>query len=386
MKEVLLLAGTRPEAVKIAPVVLALADHPVLRPVVVHSGQHVGMVEQALEAFDLKADVVLQVPRVTGSQAELLSQLIPAVDEVLRVRDPAVVVVQGDTTTALAGAMAAFYRGIPVAHLEAGLRTGDLSGPFPEEGTRQMIARIASLHLAPTDDAATALVREALPAAEIVVTGNTVVDAVRLVAEAELPAKEPALVELEADLDASGHRLVLVTVHRRESWGAPLERVLHAVRALADRHPDVRVLVPVHPNPTVRTAVRRVLAGHERIVVCRPLDYPDLVRALRRSALVLTDSGGLQEEAPTFGVPVLVLRSTTERMPAVDAGCAWLVGTDVTRILAEAGWVLASRLRLPPGRNPFGDGTAARRVRAALERLVGLPAVFSSALPMRIPS
>ncbi|MEJ2854960.1 MULTISPECIES: non-hydrolyzing UDP-N-acetylglucosamine 2-epimerase [unclassified Saccharothrix] len=386
MKEVLLLAGTRPEAVKIAPVVLALGDHPVLRPVLVHSGQHVGMVEQALEAFDLKPDVVLEVPRVTGSQAELLSRLVPAVDEVLRVRDPAVVVVQGDTTTALAGALAAFYRGIPVAHLEAGLRTGDLGGPFPEEGTRQMIARIASLHLAPTDDAATALVGEALPAAEIVVTGNTVVDAVRLVAEADLPAREPALVELEAELDASGHRLVLVTVHRRESWGAPLERVLHAVRALADRHPDVRVLVPVHPNPSVRTAVRRVLGGHERIVVCRPLDYPDLVRALRRAALVLTDSGGLQEEAPTFGVPVLVLRSTTERMPAVDAGCAWLVGTDVTRILAEAGWVLASRLRLPPGRNPFGDGSAARRVRAALERLVGLPAVFSSALPMRIPS
>ncbi|MEU7526646.1 UDP-N-acetylglucosamine 2-epimerase (non-hydrolyzing) [Saccharothrix sp. NPDC042600] len=386
MKEVLLLAGTRPEAVKIAPVALALADHPVLRPTIVHSGQHSGMVEQALGAFDLKADVVLEVPRVTGSQAELLSRLVPAFDEVLRVRDPAVVVVQGDTTTALAGALAAFYRGIAVAHLEAGLRTGDLGGPFPEEGTRQMIARIAALHLAPTDDAASALVGEALPASDIVVTGNTVVDAVRLVAAADLPARDPVLVDLERRLDTSGGRLVLVTVHRRESWGAPLERVLHAVRALADRHPDVRVLLPVHPNPTVRTAARRVLGDHERIVVCEPLDYPDLVRALRRSSLVLTDSGGLQEEAPTFGVPVLVLRSSTERMPAVDAGCAWLVGTDVTRILAEAGWVLGSRLRLPPGRNPFGDGAAARRVRAALERLVGLPAAFSTALPMRIPS
>ncbi|MBB5957524.1 UDP-N-acetylglucosamine 2-epimerase (non-hydrolyzing) [Saccharothrix tamanrassetensis] len=386
MKEVLLLAGTRPEAVKIAPVALALADHPVLRPLIVRSGQHERMVEQALSAFDLRPDIVLDTPRVTGSQAELLAALVPAIDQVLRVRDPAVVLVQGDTTTALAGALAAFWRGIPVAHLEAGLRTGDLAGPFPEEGTRQMIARIAALHLAPTDDAATALVGEALPAAEIVVTGNTVVDAVRRVADADLPVRDPALAALEEELDAGSDRLVLVTVHRRESWGAPLDRVLHAVRALADRHPDVRVLLPVHPNPVVRSAVRAVLGGHPRIVVCEPLDYPDLVRALRRASLVLTDSGGIQEEAPTFGVPVLVLRSSTERMPAVDAGCAWLVGTDTTRILAEAGWVLGSRLRLPSGRNPFGDGGAAARVRAALERLVGLPAMFSSALPMRIPS
>ncbi|CCH28483.1 UDP-N-acetylglucosamine 2-epimerase (non-hydrolyzing) [Actinosynnema sp. NPDC047251] len=382
MKEVLLLAGTRPEAVKIAPVALALADHPVLRPLIVHSGQHEGLVEQALGAFDLKPDIVLTTPRVTGSQAELVAALVPALDQVLRVRDPAVVLVQGDTTTALAGALAAFWRGIPVAHLEAGLRTGDLAGPFPEEGTRQMIARIAALHLAPTDDAATALVGEALPAAEIVVTGNTVVDAVRRVAAAALPVRDPALAALEADLDATGDRLVLVTVHRRESWGAPLERVLHAVRALVDRHPDVRVLLPAHPNPALRATARQVLGGHARIVVGEPLDYPDLVRALRRSALVLTDSGGIQEEAPSFGVPVLVLRSATERMSAVDAGCAWLVGTDTTRILAEAGWILGSRLRLPPGRNPFGDGRAAIRVRGALERLVGSPALLAP-LPVR---
>ncbi len=386
MKEVLLVAGTRPEAVKIAPVALALADHPVLRPLIVHSGQHEGMVEQALSAFGLKPDIVLDTPRVTGSQAELLAALVPAFDQVLRVRDPAVVLVQGDTTTALAGALAAFWRGIPVAHLEAGLRTGDLAGPFPEEGTRQMIARIASVHFAPTDDAASALVGEALSAAEIVVTGNTVVDAVRRVADADLPVRDPALAALEEELDAGADRLVLVTVHRRESWGEPLERVLRAVRAMVDRHPDVRVLLPVHPNPAVRSAVRRVLGGHARIVVSEPLDYPDLVRALRRAALVLTDSGGIQEEAPSFGVPVLVLRESTERMPAVDAGCAWLVGTDTTRILAEAGWVLGSRLRLPPGHNPFGDGRAAFRVRGALERLVGLPDVFSTALPMRIPS
>ncbi|MCE6993386.1 UDP-N-acetylglucosamine 2-epimerase (non-hydrolyzing) [Saccharothrix sp. S26] len=386
MKEVVLLAGTRPEAVKIAPVALALGDHPVLRPVIVHSGQHNGMVEQALRSFGLLADVELDVPRVTGSQAELLARLVAEFDRLLRERDPAVVLVQGDTTTALAGALAAFWRGIPVAHLEAGLRTGDLAGPFPEEGTRQMIARICALHLAPTDDAAAALVREGMADRRIVVTGNTVVDAVQRVAAADLPARDPRLAVLERVLDERSERLVLVTVHRRESWGEPLSRVLRAVRAIADRHPDVRVLLPVHPNPRVRAAARNLLGGHERIVVTEPLDYSDLVRALRRAALVLTDSGGLQEEAPTFGVPVLVLRDTTERVAAVDAGCAWLVGTDPIRIIAEAGWVLGARLRLPLGRNPFGDGRAAGRVRGALERLVGLPNDFSTApLPVRIP-
>ncbi|MFE9746299.1 non-hydrolyzing UDP-N-acetylglucosamine 2-epimerase [Saccharothrix saharensis] len=386
MKEVVLLAGTRPEAVKIAPVALALGDHPVLRPVIVHSGQHNGMVEQALRSFGLHVHVELDVPRATGGQAELLARLVAEFDRLLDKRDPAVVLVQGDTTTALAGALAAFWRGIPVAHLEAGLRTGDLAGPFPEEGTRQMIARIATLHLAPTDDAAAALIREGMADRRIVVTGNTVVDAVQRVAAADLPARDPELARLERVLDERSQRLVLVTVHRRESWGAPLARVLHAVRAIADRHPDVRVLLPVHPNPRVRAAARNLLGGHERIVVTEPLDYSDVVRALRRSALVLTDSGGIQEEAPTFGVPVLVLRDTTERVSAVDAGCAWLVGTDPIRIVAEAGWVLGARLRLPPGRNPFGDGRAASRVRGALERLVGLPSDFATApLPVRIP-
>ncbi|MFJ6676028.1 non-hydrolyzing UDP-N-acetylglucosamine 2-epimerase [Actinosynnema sp. NPDC091369] len=386
MKEVVLLAGTRPEAVKIAPVALALGDHPVLRPVIVHSGQHNGMVEQALRSFGLHVDVELDVPRATGGQAELLARLVAEFDRLLDRRDPAVVLVQGDTTTALAGALAAFWRGIPVAHLEAGLRTGDLAGPFPEEGTRQMIARISTLHLAPTDDAAAALIREGMADRRIVVTGNTVVDAVQRVAAADLPARDPELARLERVLDAGSERLVLVTVHRRESWGVPLARVLHAVRAIADRHPDVRVLLPVHPNPRVHAAARNLLGGHERISVTEPLDYSDMVRALRRSALVLTDSGGIQEEAPTFGVPVLVLRDTTERVSAVDAGCAWLVGTDPIRIVAEAGWVLGARLRLPLGRNPFGDGRAASRVRGALERLVGLPNDFATApLPVRIP-
>ncbi|MDU0292170.1 non-hydrolyzing UDP-N-acetylglucosamine 2-epimerase [Saccharothrix longispora] len=386
MEEVLLLAGTRPEAVKIAPVALALADHPVLRPVIVHGGQHAGVVDQALRAFGLRPDVELDVPRPTGGQAELVAGLLPELDRVLTTREPSAVLVQGGTTTALAGALAAFWRGVPVAHLDAGLRTGDLAGPFPEEGARQAIARLAALHLAPTDDAAAALVGEGLGDRAIVVTGSTAVDAVQRTAAADLPARDPRLALLEQVLDERSERLVLVTAHRRESWGEPLERVLRAVRAVADRHPDVRVLLPAHPNPAVRSAVVDVLGGHERIVVTGPLDHSDLVRALRRAALVLTDSGGVQEEAPSFGVPVLVLRDSTERTSAVDSGSAWLVGTDPVRILAEAGWVLGARLRLPVGRNPFGDGCAATRVRGALERLVGLPDGFSAApLPVRVP-
>lgn len=372
--EVLLLAGTRPEAIKAAPVALALSGHPLLRPLIVHSGQHVGMVEQALAPFDLRPDAFVPLRREIGSQAELVAGVLRRLDELIVRRRPAAIVVQGDTSTALAGALAAFWRRVPVAHLEAGLRTGQLSAPFPEEGNRQMIARVAALHLAPTEAAACALRAESVPGKQITVTGNTVVDALHHVAAANLRARSRTLIELEAQLDRDGGRLVLVTVHRRESWGQPLDRVLAAVRSMVDRHPDISVLLPVHPNPVVQAQVTAALSGHDRVWLCAPLDYPDLVRALRRAALVVTDSGGLQEEAPSFGVPVLVVRDSTERTEAVDAGYAWVVGTDDTRIVAEADWLLASRLRLPVGHNPFGDGHAGQRVVAALDRLLGTSA------------
>ncbi|MFC5288976.1 non-hydrolyzing UDP-N-acetylglucosamine 2-epimerase [Actinokineospora guangxiensis] len=370
--EILLLVGTRPEAVKAAPVAVAMAADPDLSPVIVHSGQHEWVVDQALAPFGLTPDERLPVRRSGGGQAELMAGLLPALDALLARRKPAAVVVQGDTTTTLAGALAAFWRGIPVAHLEAGLRTGDLAAPFPEEANRQMVARIAALHLAPTADSARALRAESVPVPDIVVTGNTVVDAVRVIATADRPPADPAFAALEPELDA-GARLVLVTVHRRESWGAPLDDVLSAVRALVERHLDIRVLLPAHPNPNVRARVTAVLGGVPRAVVTDPLSYPDLVRALRRSALVITDSGGIQEEAPTFGVPVLVTRDVTERMEAVRAGCARLVGTDRTRVLTAADQALAANLRVPADRNPFGDGHAAHRVVDALRRLVSAP-------------
>jgi UDP-N-acetylglucosamine 2-epimerase (non-hydrolysing) len=370
MEEILLLVGTRPEAVKAAPVALCLAEHPHLRPAIIHSGQHVAMVEQALAPFGLRPDELLSCHRKTGGQAELFANLLPAFDELLVRRAPAAVLVQGDTATALAGALTAFWRRIPVVHLEAGLRTGDLTAPFPEEANRQLIARVAALHLAPTPTAAAALAAESLSSDRVVVTGNTVVDAALRTAALELPAANPGLIAVEQDLDARSGRLVLVTAHRRESWGAPLDEVLAAVRTLTERHQDVRVLLPTHPNPAVRTQVVAALGDNPRVTLTDPLAYPDLVRVLRRAALVLTDSGGIQEEAPSFGVPVLVLREVTERMEAVHAGCAWLVGTDRSRILLAADEMLHTRLRIPLTRNPFGDGHAATRVCAAIVDLL----------------
>ncbi len=382
--EILFLIGTRPEAVKAAPVAMVMAKHHRLQPVIVHSGQHPGMVEQALRPFGLEPDEVVPVRRATGGQAELVACLLPELDTLLERRRPAAVVVQGDTTTTLAGALAAFWRGIPVVHLEAGLRTGDLTAPFPEEGNRQMVARIAALHLAPTAEAARALLAESVPANRIVVTGNTVVDAVKHIAAVGLPPTNPVLAKVERDLDAHDGRLVLVTVHRRESWGAPLDEVLRAVRDIAARHRDVRVLLPVHPNPDVRAQVCAALGGVDRVAITEPLDYPDLVRALRRSALVVTDSGGIQEEAPSFGVPVLVARDVTERMEAVIAGCAWLVGTDHDLVVDAADRILGENVRVPADRNPFGDGRAAARVCTAVDELVRAESRFAM-VPLTVP-
>ncbi|OZM75013.1 UDP-N-acetylglucosamine 2-epimerase (non-hydrolyzing) [Amycolatopsis antarctica] len=369
--EIMLLAGTRPEAVKVAPLVHALRDHPRLTARLVHSGQHQDVVDQAFACFGLTADDYLRVPgRSTGTQAELVSGLLPEMERLLRERRPAAVVVQGDTSTVLAGALSAFWLGIPVVHLEAGLRTYELDSPFPEEGNRQMVSRIAALHLAPTAAAATALRAEGVPADRIALTGNTVVDAVLRVAATRPAAGDPELARLEAGLRRDGRRLVLVTSHRRESWGEPMDRTLDAVRRIVARHPDVEVLLPLHPNPAVRSRISAGLGGVERVTLTEPLGYADLIGALRLADLVLTDSGGIQEEAPTFGTPVLVLREVTERREAVDAGSAWLVGTDADLIVKTAGLVLDGQLTVPAGVNPFGDGTAALRSVTAIDGLL----------------
>ena len=372
LPEVHLIGGTRPEAVKLAPVAVAMRAAGLLAPVLVASGQHPTMVSQALTAFDLTADVTLHIERGTGSQAELLTELIRQLDALWAERAPAAVIVQGDTTTSLAGALAAFWRRIPVVHLEAGLRSGDLDSPFPEEANRRLVAQIAALHLAPTPLAAMNLLDENVAVADVLVTGNTVVDATLAVAGRKLPFENPAVAAARA---GSTNRLVVVTAHRRESWGEPLDRILAAVRTLVARYEDIDVILPSHPNPAVRAQIEAGLGGVDRVTVTDPLPYPDLARLLSEAYLVLTDSGGIQEEAPSFGVPALVLRDVTERVESLDAGCARLVGSDTDLIVTEAAALLDSRVRrdaMTAGGNPYGDGLAAGRTAQATAALLGL--------------
>ncbi|MEU4155957.1 UDP-N-acetylglucosamine 2-epimerase (non-hydrolyzing) [Actinoplanes sp. NPDC026670] len=380
-REVHLVGGTRPEAVKLAPVALAMREAGLLTPILLASGQHPTMVTQALAAFDLAPDITLQVERETGSQAELLTAMIRELDELWSVRTPAAVIVQGDTTTSLAGALAAFWRRIPVVHLEAGLRSGDLESPFPEEGNRRLVAQVAALHLAPTPLAAMNLLDEKIPVTDVLITGNTVVDATLAVAGRKLPFENTAVAAARAN---STNRLVLVTAHRRESWGEPLDRILSAVKELIARYDDIDVILPSHPNPAVREQVDAALAGVERVTVTDPLPYPDLSRLLSEAYLVLTDSGGIQEEAPSFGVPALVLRDVTERVESLHAGCAKLVGSDPALIVSEASLLLDSRSRrdsMTAGGNPYGDGLAAQRTAQATAALLGL-ASFPDAMPV----
>lgn len=367
--------GTRPEAVKTAPLALAMRAAGHVEPVVVATGQHPQMVAQSLAAFGLVPDLVCELDRSTGEQAELVAQLLPPLDAIVA-GGSAGVVVQGDTTSALVGGLVAMWRRVPVIHLEAGLRSGDLAAPFPEEANRRLLGVFADLHLAPTARAARALLAEGADPDRVLVVGNTVVDAALAVAAAvtapDAPAPaDPALAAVHDEVAAGRARLLLVTAHRREAWGAPLDRVLDAVAQIVDAHPDLRCVVPAHANPAVRAQVDAALSGRPRIVVTGPQPYPELCRLLARSALVLSDSGGIQEEAPSFAVPVLVLREVTERMEAVESGWAQLVGTDPARIVAAAKDVLGGGWSPPGTANPFGDGRAAQRSAAAVAWLLG---------------
>jgi UDP-N-acetylglucosamine 2-epimerase (non-hydrolysing) len=345
-----------------------------INPLTVASGQHPTMFHQGLAAFGLRPDIDIGLHRNRGDQAELAARLIEELDRKMAIRPPAGVVVQGDTSTALITALIAFWRSVPVVHLEAGLRSHDLSAPFPEEANRRLIDQIASLHLAPTPSAAANLNAEGVRNEGVIVTGNTIVDAVLAVAGRPERLSRAAL-RAVADRVEQGRRLLLVTVHRRESWGAPMREILTGVAEILARYPDVEVVLPMHPNPAVRADVAAVLGGNDRALLTEPLDYPDLVGLLRRATLVLSDSGGIQEEAPTFRVPVLVLREVTERTEAVDAGCALLLGTERARIVATTAVLLdddEARAAITSGGNPFGDGFAAQRAEQAVAWLFGL--------------
>lgn len=350
--------GTRPEAIKLAPVILELRRHSdVVRTAVCVTAQHREMLDPVLTWFDIVPDYDLNLMQPDQSLAGFASRSLIAIDDVLEKARPDVVLVQGDTTTVVTAALAAFYRRIPVGHVEAGLRTGDNENPFPEEMNRRMAGVLAVHHFAPTERAAAALRAERVPEHHIHVTGNTVVDALLMTVARPVP--------LDFDFDPAEGRMILVTGHRRESFGAPLESICHALVDIAARHPDVRIVYPVHLNPNVRGPVQRLLAGRERIHLIPPQRYEIFAALMKRAYLILTDSGGIQEEAPVLGKPVLVLRDTTERSEAVEAGTARLVGTDRARIVAETERLLtderAYRSMATAG-SPFGDGRAAERI------------------------
>ena len=344
-----------------APVVTALARHaPEVETLVALTGQHTTLVDQVLEVFHLEPDYDLDVMQEGQSVADVVERTLHGLVPVLRECRPDVVLVEGDTATVFTASLAAYFERVRVGHVEAGLRSDPPTkwSPFPEEMFRRLTDVVADFHFAPTRRASEALRAEGIPAKHIYLTGNTVVDALLSVAGRERRVTDHAL---RSVLDDAGSRLVLLTAHRRETFGAPLRQVFGAVRALADRMPDVRIVYPVHPNPNVMAPATEMLSGHPRIHLTKPLDYLDLVTALERASLVLTDSGGIQEEAPTFGTPVLVLREVTERPEAVEAGVAEVVGTDARKIVERAVAAMGRPVRGPVA-NPFGDGRAGERI------------------------
>lgn len=367
-RKIAIVLGTRPEAVKMAPVIKAFqADPQGFDVQVVSTGQHREMLAQILSSFGIVPDLDLAVMQAGMSLAEMTAAMLQAMDRHILARRPDLLLVQGDTTTVLAAAMAAFYRQAPVGHVEAGLRSHDLQNPFPEEANRRLVSILATVHFAPTGQAARELKTEGLPPDRIVVTGNTVVDALRHIAAGLDPAKD----QLQAL--AQDRRTVLVTAHRRESWGRGLENICEAVLQIAESHPDVAVVFPVHANPAVKESVERILGRHPRISLLPPVPYLDFVRLMHRAALILTDSGGVQEEAPSFGVPVLILRDVTERSEAVACGHARLVGTDPVAVARAASEILARPAasgKSLAGSNPFGDGRAAERIVLASRRFL----------------
>jgi UDP-N-acetylglucosamine 2-epimerase (non-hydrolysing) len=352
---VLIVIGTRPEAIKLAPVVESLRESRNLRPVILATSQHREMLRQALVPFGLEPDLDLEVMTDGQSPTMVAARVLDRIERPLADLAPAFIVVQGDTTTALAAAWASFYAGIPVAHVEAGLRSGRYDSPFPEEFNRRGVSVATSLHFAPTPRARENLLREGVAPDRIFVVGNTIVDAVaRILGNRQRAEPDP------------GRATILVTLHRRESFGPPLERAFGAIRRLAIEKGDrVRVVFPVHPNPNVSGPARRMLEDLPNVELCPPLDYPGFLEVFSRSRFVLSDSGGVQEEAPTLGVPVLIARETTERPEILESGWGILVGTDPDRILHESRLLLenedAYRARCS-GPNPFGDGFAARRI------------------------
>jgi UDP-N-acetylglucosamine 2-epimerase (non-hydrolysing) len=380
MKRIMAVYGTRPEAIKMAPVVEALCASAHFEPLVAVTGQHRSMLDQVNRLFGIQPDHDLDILSAGQTLTDITTRTLERLQPVLDKEQPDAVLVQGDTTTTLAGAMAAFYQKIPVVHLEAGLRTRSTYSPYPEEMNRRLTTRLADLHLAPTGGARHNLLREGVDQRSVVVTGNTVIDALLTTLDRTAGRLcDPTLRHLETD----PRRVLLVTAHRRESWGRGMRSIGDALARLATAHPDLLVVFPIHRNPAVRAAIAPKVEGLENVRVVEPLDYEGFAHLMNRSHLILTDSGGVQEEGPSLGKPVLVMRETTERPEGVAAGTVALVGTDTERIVTAVTRLLqdpTAYTEMAQAVNPYGDGLAADRTLQALGHWFGLcdsPADFT---------
>lgn len=359
-KKILCVIGTRPEAIKMAPAILALQKEPWANVRILATAQHRHMLDQVNEFFGIDPDIDLNIMRPNQALTTLTARLLLELDDVLQAEKPDVVLVQGDTTTVMTVALACFYHRIPIGHVEAGLRTWDMQNPFPEEANRVIAGKLARWHFAPTEGSRQNLLKEGVPGEQIIVTGNTVIDALLFTAAKDL--------ELSVALDPA-KRLVLVTSHRRENFGEPFRDICRALRTLAENNPAVQFLYPVHPNPNVKDVAYEFLAGLPNFILCDPLDYAPFIAAMKRAHIILTDSGGVQEEAPALGKPVLVLRDETERPEAVEQGVVKLVGPHYERIVEEAQRLLDDEdayKAMARGVSPYGDGQAAERIVSVL--------------------
>ncbi len=378
--KVLCAFGTRPEAIKMAPLVLGMRRaNERFTPIVCVTGQHREMLDQVLETFQIKPDHDLAVMKANQTLSGITARILEGVDTVIAKEKPDLVMVQGDTTTAFVAALAAFYRGVPVAHVEAGLRTGDFENPFPEELNRALIDRFATFCFAPTRLNQRTLLAEGIPARRIFVTGNTGIDALMLIrsrVRKQGAEKWNALWQgASAAVSDRSRKLVLITAHRRESFGARMRAIFSAIRNLAHRHPDWQFVYPVHLNPNVQKAALAVLGGLRNVHLIEPLPYEPFVFLMDRASVILTDSGGIQEEAPSLGKPVVVMRETTERQEAVDAGTVVLAGNDGRRLGEIVGPMLDSsmlRQKFALRKNPFGDGQSASRILDAVWKHAGI--------------
>ena len=369
--KVMTVFGTRPEAIKMAPLVLKLISDDRFQEVTVVTAQHREMLDQVLDLFDIKPDYDLNIMSQGQTLYDVTTKALMGLREVLAEAQPDVVLVHGDTTTTFAGALASFYQEIPVGHVEAGLRTGNIYSPFPEEMNRKLTGSLADLHFAPTSTAQQNLLTEAIAPENIFVTGNTVIDALHQTVREDFAFED----ELLRRIDYKNKRIVLVTTHRRENLGEPMRHVYKALKQLTEEFPDVEIVFPVHKNPKVREVVRQELGGLAQVHLIEPLDYEPFANLMHRAYLILTDSGGVQEEAPALGKPVLVLRDTTERPEAVAAGTVKLIGTDRERVYSEARRLLtdeAEYRRMAESCNPYGDGEASRRIIQAILYHYGL--------------